>query len=166
MFLHPVRPAPERFSRPSGPYCHTSNHRRSPHPVRLRSDSTDRRYLLRARFPAAIRGRASSRSFRWEGRSVFGGLSVRGRRICPRCRRSSGASRPRNGPAKAAVQDTAVQGTERAERIRREEYLVFGAISDHHFGPVNHRRHIEREVFWPSEMLSPSLTSRVRVWMP
>lgn len=77
----------------------------------------------------------------------FGGLSVRGRRICPRCRRSSGASRPRNGPAKAAVQDTAVQGTERAERIRREEYLVFGAISDHHFGPVNHRRHIEREVF-------------------
>ena len=48
---------------------------------------------------------------------------------------------------KLAVQDTAVQGTERAERIRREEYLVFGAISDHHFGPVNHRRHIEREVF-------------------
>ena len=48
---------------------------------------------------------------------------------------------------KLAVQDTAVQGTERAERIRREEYLVFGAIGDHHFGPVNHRRHIEREVF-------------------
>ena len=43
------------------------------------------------------------------------------------------------------IGDAAVDSPERAESVAREERPGFGAPRDHRFGPVYHRRHVERE---------------------
>lgn len=98
-----------------------------------------------ARFPAAIRGRASSRSFRWEATQFLEGFHG-GAVFAHDAGVVAAHLVPEMVQRKLAVQDTAVQAPNVPNASAEKSTLCSKAIGDHHFRPVNHRRHIGTRV--------------------